>query len=184
MMTIQTQNLVSTERSRKAKSIIVFVILLILLIGTIVYFFPQDRYSCKIYDTPDSVKDLFVSNQESFMEIAYILKDNNELFDYLYSIDRKSIFGPSIPKREKYLSEEEYEHICAFLNEYQPYEIGGIGVFKFVFLCKNDDVVLYYTEGEGEELLSFLSYVGQHAEIEAINDNWYIKVEPSDITRQ
>ena len=185
-MTIQMQNPVSTELSHKAKIIILFVILLIFcIIGVIVYLkFSTDRYSAKIYDNTESVENLFVSNQESFTEIAYILKDS-ELFNYLYSIDRKSIFSPSIPKREKYLNEEEYEHICAFLNEYQPYEIGRTGgSIHFVFLCEKDDAILYYTEQEGEDLVDFLHYISQHSEIKAINDNWYFRVRSSDITRQ
>ena len=82
MMTIQMQNPVSTELSHKAKIIILFVILLIFcIIGVIVYLnFSTDRYSAKIYDNTESVENLFVSNQESFTEIAYILKDY-ELFN-------------------------------------------------------------------------------------------------------
>ena len=186
MMTTHTKRPALTELSHKYRIIISIVILFVFcLVGIIVYHaFSTDEYSAKIYDSPDSVETLFISQQESFTGITDILKDN-ELFDYLYSIDRKSIFGPSIPKSEKYLTEKNYKYICNFLNEYHPYEIGRTGAsLHFVFLCKNHDVTLYYTELEGDDLSDFLSYIGQHYKIKSINNNWYIRVNSIDTTRE
>lgn len=188
MMTIQTQNPVLTEPFRKTKGFgirnVIVILTALLILGMVIYFcFSQDGYSAKVYDDPESVEKLFISNREPFVEIASILKDS-ELFSYLYSIDRNSIFGPSIPERKKYLNDEEYQHICVFLNEYQPYEIGRTqGNLHFVFLCKNYDVTLYYIELEGEDLSDFLRYVGQYSDLKAIGDNWYIRVRSSDIVR-
>lgn len=150
-----------------------------------IYFFSKgDGYDPKVYDNPEDVINLFVNNQAAFDEIVPILK-GNELFDYLYSIDRKSIFGPSIPKREKYLSEAEYGHICDFLNEFRPYEIGSPnGQLCFVFVCRSADVVVYHTELKEERLSRFLYYVGQNGDLKKINDNWYILFHSVDMIRQ
>ena len=185
MLTIQTQNLESTELSHKVKIFIFLTILIVLSIIAIIVClnFSTDRYSAKIYDNPESVEKLFIDNQEEFFKVSCILK-NSELFSYLYSIDRKSIFSPSIPKKEKYLNDSEYEDICTFLNEYRPYEIGLTGCsIHFVFLCQNEDVVVYYTEEEGEALSKFLQYVSQDSKVKSINDNWYLEIRSSDTTR-
>ena len=180
------QNQASIECFHNSKLIIILCSVVIFCIVAVITFknSTTESYSSKIYDTPKSVENLFVDNQDSFKSIAGILNDS-ELFDYLYSIDRKSIFSPKIPKKEEYLTEEEYKQICAFLNEYQPYEIGQTeGNLHFVFLCKNYDVTLYYTQQEGEKLSDFLRYVGQDYEIKAMNKCWYIRVSPCEPIRQ
>ncbi len=119
-----------------------------------------------------------------FTEITSILKDN-EIFDYLYSINRKSIFSPEIPKRDEYLTEKEYETICLFLNQCRPYEIGKTqSSLFFVFLCNNHEVVMFYVEEEGESLAYLLNYIGQDFDVTLIDDNWYIRINPAEQVRQ
>lgn len=188
MKIIRVQNQESTELSRKVrtKKFLILFFLLILFIGTVVcLYFPYDGYSAQVYDSHQSVENLLASDRDSFVDISRLLLKNTDLFIWLDSIDRDVIFGPSIPEWKKYLAEEEYEQICFFLNKYHPYEIGltDAGV-HFVFLCKDEDVSLYYIEQEGEKLSDFLRYIGQHSSIRSIGENWYSRVNSSDITRQ
>ena len=182
-MTIQMQNRELTVHSRKLKKIL-FIGIIITLLGIMICSCEsEEKYSCKVYDNPDCVKELFVNNTESFNNIAQILKDN-ELFDYLYSINSKCIYGPDIPKAKKYLTDTEYEDVCAFLYDYYPYTIMvRNGYLQIDFFCKNDDVTIFYVEKEGEKLEYFLSYVGQHDPVEQIAENWYFRVRESDVTR-
>lgn len=143
----------------------------------------NSTYSPKVYDDSTSLKKAYSDNQRDFLDVALLLKDSN-LFDYLYEIDRKSIFGPSIPKRDEYFTENEYQQLCRFLDLYRPYEIGKRnGYLFFVFFCINEDVVIYYTEEEGESLEYLLTYIGQNYDVVMLKQNWYIKISPSDIER-
>lgn len=185
------QNPESIGCYRKIKRVIIGTFLclitcaMVFIICAIVYLSIQkDDYSAKVYDNPATVEEMFHNNKNLFMETVNILEDN-EIFAYLYSIDRKSIFSPSIPKKEEYLTEKEYENICLFLNEVGPYEIGNsTGALHMVFFCKNHVVTIYYTETKGEWLEYFLNYVGQHSDVKLIDENWYFDVELSDIVRE
>ena len=185
MLTIQTQNPESTGPSLKIKTAIIVVMLLVLcVIGILIYFNnATNEYSAKVYDNNESVEEIFSNNQKSFIKVASLLKDS-KLFDYLYSIDKKSIFNTSIPNREKFFTKKEYNLICDFFNDYQPYEIGkSNGDLYFVFLCKTSDVTLYYTERKNEELADLLNALYQNTNVEMIDDGWYFSTAPSDIVR-
>lgn len=180
------QNQESTGLSLKFKTIIFFIVLFVFcVIGVILYLNrAADNYSVKTYENTKSVEEVFVADQKIFTEVALLLK-NSDLFDYLHSIDRKSIFNTSIPQREKYFTEEEYEFLCNFLNEYRPYEIGkSNGDLYFVFLCKKNDVTLYYTEREDESLYDLLNVLNQHSEVIMLKDKWYFRVQASDVVRK
>ena len=167
----------------KKKLVIPLIMLLLCLAITMSGCTSSDNYSPKVYDDSEAVKEIFTDNQEDFSEIVLLLKDS-ELFDYLYSIDRKSIFGPSIPKREEYFTEEEYQQLCRFLDLYRPYEIGRRnGYLCFVFFCVNEDAVLYYTEKEGEALEYLLYYIGQDYDVTMLKPKWYIRVDPTEFER-
>ena len=185
-MTIQMQNQESTALSLKEKFIFLSIVLIIFcIIGVILYFnYVTVKYSAEIYESTKSVEEVFVEDQKTFMEVAHLLK-NSELFDYLYSIDRKSIFNTSIPQKEKYFSDEEYEFLCQFLNKYRPYEIGKKdGDLYFVFLCERNDVTLYYTERDDESLSDLLNVINQHSEVKMLKDKWYFRVQSSDVIRK
>lgn len=186
MMAIQMRNPASIKLSLKVKIVIISIVVLIFcIIGIILYLnYATDKYSAKIYDNPKSVEEIFAADQETFTEVLYLLKDS-ELFDYLYSIDKKSIYNTSIPQSEKYFSEKEYEYLCFFLNKYRPYEIGkSNGDLYFVFLCESDDVTLYYTEREDESLSDFLNVISQYSKVKIIKDKWYVREQSSDMIRQ
>ena len=120
MKTSQMQNPESTGQFLKLKLIIFIVLIVFCLIGvTLCFTYPSDKYTAKIYENTESVEKVFVSNQKAFMEVAHLLK-NSELYDYLYSIGRKSIFSTSIPQRDKYFTEEEYKFLCEFHFHYNP----------------------------------------------------------------
>ena len=185
-MTIQMQNQESTGPSLKVKLIIFSVVLIAFcIIGVILHFnYAADKYSAKTYESTKSVEEVFVTDQKTFIEVAHLL-NNSDLFDYLYSIDRKSIFNTSIPQREKYFTDEEYEFLCQFLNKYRPYEIGKKdGDLYFVFLCEKNDVTLYYTEREDESLSDLLNVLNQHSEVKMLKDKWYFRVQASDVIRK
>ena len=186
MMTIQIQNPESTALSLKVKLIIFSIVLLVFcVIGVILCLnSAADKYSAKTYENTKFVEEAFVADQKTFTEVAHLLK-NSDLFDYLYSIDRKSIFNTSIPQRKKYFTEEEYKFLCQFLNEYRPYEIGKRnGDLYFVFLCKQNDVTLYYTERDDESLSELLNVLNQHSEVKMLKDKWYFRVQASDVIRK
>ena len=179
------QNPESTGLSLKVKIIILITLLIICVIGVILYFYHlTDRYSAKIYDNTKSVENIFITNQETFEKVAYLLKDS-DLYDYLYSIDKKAIFNTSIPKKEKFFTKKEYTFLCDFLNEYRPYEIGKRnGDLYFVFLCQENDATLYYTEREDKSLFDLLNVLGQDSEVEMIRDKWCFRVQPSEVVRK
>ena len=178
MKIIRMQNPALTERFHNLKRNLVIPLIMLLLclsMGACAI----DNYSPKVYDESEAVLEIYTNNQEDFSEIALLLKDSD-----FYSIDRKSIFGPSIPEREKYFTENEYQQLCDFLDLYQPYEIGkSNGSLWFVFLCVNEDAVLYYTEEEGESLERWLDYIGQDCDVIMLKPNWYIGIDPSDVER-
>ena len=177
MKIIRMQNPELTERFHNLKRNLVIPLIMLLLclsMGACTI----DNYSPKVYDDSEAVREIYTNNQEDFSEIALLLKDS-DLFDYLYSIDRKSIFGPSIPEREKYFTENEYQQLCDFLDLYQPYEIGkSNGYLRFVFLCVNEDVVLFYMEND-----DWLDYISQDYDVIMLKPNWYIGTHPSDVER-
>ena len=189
MMTIQKQNPELIEFSLKSKTIRISKLLIVLcaisaILCSCCSCSASDGYSPKIYDNTNSVEEVFNANEETFVEVAHLLKDS-ALFNYLYSIDRKSIFSPSIPRKEKYFNEKEIEYLSRFLNDYRPYEIGNRnGYLFFVFLCKNEDVTIYYTERENESLCEFLSVLNQNsASVKKIKEKWYFTVQLSDVVR-
>lgn len=171
----------------KKKSFIVAVAVLIVfcIIGVITYFnYSANTYSAKIYKSTESVEKIFYDDQKTFNGVANLLK-NSDLFDYLYSTDRKSIFNTSIPDKEEYFTDEEYEFLCCFLNEYKPYELGKKnGDLYFVFLCEKDDVTIYYTEREDELLFDLLNALNQHSKVKTLNEKWYFCVQTSDVVRK
>lgn len=71
------------------------------------------------------------------------------------------------------------EDVCLFLDKYKPYEIAGRGVLKFVFVCETEDASIYYTELRGEELDSYLDYIGQEADLKQLQEHWYLVVRES-----
>lgn len=187
MKTIQMLNPESTERFHNFKiSFAISFIAFFLCIAIVLSACTNDSnstYSPNVYDDPTSLKKAYSDNQEDFLDVALLLKDS-KLFDYLYKIDRKSIFGPSIPKSEEYFTENEYQQLCRFLDSYRPYEIGKRnGYLFFVFFCINENVVIYYTEEDGESLEYLLAYIGQDYNVVMLKQNWYIKISPSDVER-
>ncbi len=186
MKTIQMLNPELTERFHKLSiSRILLCMVFSLCVAMTLNSCNKDDYSPKVYDNSTSVREMYTENQENFSEISSLLH-GSELFNYLNQIDRKSIFGPDIPKNDEYFTEEEYRQLCQFLECYRPYEIryrGSMGYTVFVFLCKKEDVCVYYTKEEGDSLESLLYYLGQDCNVEMLQPCWYIGISPSDVVR-
>lgn len=176
--------------SHKMKTIFC-VVLVAVMVGLTGCSFFDDGYSAKVYEDAKAVETIFMSDQGVFTDMAHLLIENEPLFDYLESVGRgHTISGPSIQNRKEYLSDEEYEQICSFLNTYQPYSMGPVRAgppqksISFVFLCRSEDIVLHYTELEGDKLERYLQYVGQDGVIKELGNHWYSVVRPSETVRE
>lgn len=182
MKTIQMQHQGLTALSRKLKFItvvIAFVVCHIFITGCT--FNPSNKYSPKIYANDREVEETFYKNKEEFQQVASLLNES-KLFDYLWS--KPAIIYTKVSQMKNFFSEKEYDYICDFIEEQGFYEFGQCqDSIYFVFLCENIDVVIYYTKMEADDLSSFLSYISQHSDIKALDDNWYCRCRDSDVTR-
>lgn len=177
----------SSAHSHKTKvySIILpIIIICAVLIGFCLYF-ADDDYSYRLYNDAEDFENTFNNNREDFDEILSVL-DNSDLWGYLFDIGRPSIMNPSIQNWDDFLTDEEYNIVCDFLQTYGPHSMRDYyEAFYMCFLCKTEDVTLYYTELEGRELDRYLSYIeGQDKEITQIDEKWYLAVKPCEFVRE
>lgn len=142
-------------------------------------FFVADNYSPMRYESHEEVIDTFFDNREDFEEMVSIL-DGSDLWQYLSDSGRSSyVLSTRIPHWRDYLTGDEYSKVKSFMVTYGPdsmrdtYESFYIG-----FLCKNESVILHYTELEGDRLERYLSYIGgitDDCQLIQLDEHWYIR---------
>ena len=177
---------VTSARSRKVKicSIVLFLLIFCAALIGLGLYFADDGYSYRLYNDAEDFENTFNNNREDFDGLLSVL-DNSDLWDYLFDIGRPYIMNPSIEKRKDYLTDEEYGIVCDFLETYGPHSMRDYyEAFYMSFLCKTENVTLYYTELEGDELERYLDYIeGHEEEVAQIDKNWYLAVNPCEFVR-
>ena len=169
-------------KSRACK-ITVFCLAVLLVFGT-VFWLRRDRthaYTAKTYPDRQSVKALLAGNRADFDRVADILV-RSKIIPRLQEkdMDKNAIWGPAIPDWDEYLTQDEYDTICAFLYRYEPYEISSLnGNPHFVFLTPDASVSFIFYAGEpGDSLERFLLYIRQSGEVTDWQNGWYYRISP------
>ena len=167
--------------------VVVGILICCLFVRCCLYFMP-DNYSCKIYSSSEELVNTFNNSREDFDEMVTILKAS-DLWDYLFDIDRPYIMSTAIENWDDYLTKEEYEAVCGFMEAYGPRSMrDSYEAFYISFFCKTEDACLYYTELDGDALKRYLSYIGgtggSRGKVTQLDERCYLIVKQTEFIRE